>query len=338
MPLSDFLQPVQTGKRRVRPPSRYNKENISAPINERAICLNSKGFNVPAYKTDQYKNSFFVCTVIQWNYLGYVDGEESLQKFEEDLRIESSLIFSTMALHTRDCASKAKKLRYTGEGTLHWSSNAGDVHIPFMGIPFLLHAVTLKECMYGVDHHKEKDNPPEAYGDHSDYGKSKKKRFYIQPSVKRGCRAVLRIREAKIFSDYKLPNTDGLKAYQVKSLKKDTLNRLRTDISNGTATSISRYYIHCPAPDAHNHALDSLANLCAQPVHPDVVEKIHDLVARGIDNVREVKAHLREYIRNVMFRDKPLPDQANQGFYPTNKNIRNHINRATIQHKHSTKD
>ncbi|ESO97765.1 hypothetical protein LOTGIDRAFT_152862 [Lottia gigantea] len=268
-------------------------------------------------------------------YEGYVDGERNLKKFEEDLRIETNQKFSTCSRHTRDGPSLAKKPRYKGEGKLHWSSEIGGIHIPFSGTPFRLHSVYYKECMFGTDHRKPKEKPPEPeVTDPSGNKKTPKKRVRLQPSLKRGCQAYLRIREIKMFPEYKLPaDIEGMKGWQVKKLKKECLERLRADMEKGLPLSMSRYYITCPVAEAHNHPLDSMANAFAQPVHPSIIAKIQELVPQGIDTVRDVKVHLREYVRNTVCKHGPQPSESNQGYFPTNKNIRNHINIALSQQK-----
>ena len=45
--------------------SDFNTINIVS----RSVCNNSRGFTIPSCKTDQYKNSFFVKTTLDWNHL-----------------------------------------------------------------------------------------------------------------------------------------------------------------------------------------------------------------------------------------------------------------------------
>ena len=44
--------------------SDFNTINIVS----RSVCNNSRGFTVPSCKSDQYKNSFFVKTTLDWNH------------------------------------------------------------------------------------------------------------------------------------------------------------------------------------------------------------------------------------------------------------------------------
>ena len=47
---------------------------------------------------------------------GYIDGVENLEKFENDLRMETNQKFSTIVSHSRASHSIAKKQRYSEEG------------------------------------------------------------------------------------------------------------------------------------------------------------------------------------------------------------------------------
>ena len=58
---------------------------------------------------------------------------------------------------------------------------------------------------------------------------------------------------------------------------------------------------------------------------PRIAAKIHYLVGRGIINVNEMRHHLREYLTNDLFRGQELPPTSNRRFWPSRKDLRNHI-------------
>ena len=162
----------------------------------------------------------------------------------------------------------------------------------------------------------------------------------LQPTLKKDCPACLKIRKIKIFPDYRITETIDMNNWKRTKLKKETLDGLRDDIQTGKARSVDRFYLLVPTKEAHkHHDLNSVANAVIQPVHKDVLAKIHDLVNQGIDSVREVKHILRDYVANVIFKDniKKL-DYANQGYFPIDKNIRNHIDRAKMLNQFSKID
>ena len=62
----DYLKPRKPG-RNIRAKT-YSDHTVSNIVT-RSVCNNTKGFTIPPSKTDQYKNSFFVRTVLDWNHL-----------------------------------------------------------------------------------------------------------------------------------------------------------------------------------------------------------------------------------------------------------------------------
>jgi len=62
----DFLTP-RPPKRRIKPTS--EKHFVTCNIIENQANNNSKSFKYVHSKSDQYKNSFFPATIIQWNHL-----------------------------------------------------------------------------------------------------------------------------------------------------------------------------------------------------------------------------------------------------------------------------
>jgi hypothetical protein len=67
LPTDQFLKPQRTNKRRVQP--RKFSDCVTTNIIERQACNNSVCFIVPQAKTEQFKNSFFVRTMAEWNNL-----------------------------------------------------------------------------------------------------------------------------------------------------------------------------------------------------------------------------------------------------------------------------
>jgi len=67
LPAGDFLTRTSTERRRVRPTTYdgYESQNIL----QRQANNNSRCYKVPPSKTDQFRNSFFVRTVVEWNNL-----------------------------------------------------------------------------------------------------------------------------------------------------------------------------------------------------------------------------------------------------------------------------
>jgi len=67
MPPDHFFQPKPAHKRQIK--SRTYADCVTSNIVDRSASNNSKSFIVPHCNTDQYKHSFFVQTVLDWNQL-----------------------------------------------------------------------------------------------------------------------------------------------------------------------------------------------------------------------------------------------------------------------------
>ena len=67
LPPETFLTPMDKGKRKIIPKKFEGCEYKN--IVTKYTSANSRGYKVPDAKTEQYKSSFFVRTVADWNQL-----------------------------------------------------------------------------------------------------------------------------------------------------------------------------------------------------------------------------------------------------------------------------
>ena len=67
MPSSQFFTPKNTSKRQIKAKKFDNCE--SSNIVNRSATHNSRPFVIPRSPTDQFRHSFFVQTVLEWNHL-----------------------------------------------------------------------------------------------------------------------------------------------------------------------------------------------------------------------------------------------------------------------------
>ena len=67
LPSKDFLTPFNANKRKIIPKSfpGYQTKNVV----EKYAYNNTRGYIIPEARTEQYKSSFFVRTVAEWNEL-----------------------------------------------------------------------------------------------------------------------------------------------------------------------------------------------------------------------------------------------------------------------------
>ena len=69
-----------------------------------------------------------------------------------------------------------------------------------------------------------------------------------------------------------------------------------------------------------------------------VAQKIQYLVGNGILSVNEMRRHLREYLANDLFCGQELPPTYNRRYFPTKKDIHNHMYRTMVQNRFSKCD
>ena len=84
----NYLTPVSASRRRIRPTKYEDFEATN--IIDRHEVRNTRSFQLPAYNTKQYQNSFFVRTVVDWNHL-----EENIVKAGSASAFTSALSRST---------------------------------------------------------------------------------------------------------------------------------------------------------------------------------------------------------------------------------------------------
>ena len=87
IPPQNYLTPVSASRRRIRPTKYEDFEATN--IIDRHEVRNTRGFQLPAYNTNQYQNSF-VRTVVDWNHL-----EENIVKAGSASAFTSALSRST---------------------------------------------------------------------------------------------------------------------------------------------------------------------------------------------------------------------------------------------------
>ena len=75
LPPHSFLTPVATTRRRIKP-TRYEGYKTTN-IQERQTVNHSRGYIVPSAGTEQYRNSFFVRTTMEWSHLSEVTVKSS---------------------------------------------------------------------------------------------------------------------------------------------------------------------------------------------------------------------------------------------------------------------
>ena len=76
----------------------------------------------------------------------------------------------------------------------------------------------------------------------------------------------------------------------------------------------------------------------SQQVDRRIVKKIYEFVGDGIRSVKEMQRILNLYVKNELFHGETVPPPEIRRFFPLDRDIRNHMYRATVKLKLSKID
>uniref|UniRef100_A0A8W8IS37 SWIM-type domain-containing protein n=1 Tax=Magallana gigas TaxID=29159 RepID=A0A8W8IS37_MAGGI len=124
-------------------------------------------------------------------------------------------------------------------------------------------------------------------------------------------------------------------AWRRKQLSKLLRQRLSEE---GPLVKNLEIHITLPDPGDHrNHLTGEISGL-SQPLDEAVISKIHGLVHAGVRSIDEMKRHLRLFVQEHIQTEDTIISELNRRYYPTNKDIRNHMYRALRFCQFSTED
>ena len=199
---------------------------------------------------------------------------------------------------------------------IFWSHTIEGERVSFDGIPFTVAAIHKLHCQFGNHYYKE--HP------------SKSSRIKLQGTRKIGCPAHIHIHKLHLYPTFTASNdvVAGLGSRKLKELRAKKLGELREALTKNSKIDFqTKYFILLPEQKAHEnfHPFNDGA-LFTEKVHPKVIQKIHDLVADGITAVQEVKKAVRHYVIHILAPETEIiPDEANRSYFPTTKDIQNHV-------------
>ncbi|CAB4003007.1 calcium-responsive transcription factor-like [Paramuricea clavata] len=260
------------------------------------------------------------CERIGDSYRGYVHTETEL-----DVLLSMHKENTHSSWGTRQSPSSQKpSVRFM------WKSQ----YVPYDGVPFLNSGrrATVMECQYGP---RRKGNKVKV--EYNENGKPVKRAH--RPT----CPARIYIKRVRKFPEYKVDKsyegTPGLRLAQERAL---TALRVACLDSRGE----ERFYIQFPLETAHEYhheddemiphqalsLLPTQVNLGSSRLDPRVVEKINELVARGVTDIYQVKHGVISFIEKDLFLgvDEPTPARHNKSFFPTITDLQNHIYQAML--------
>ncbi|NXG48315.1 CARTF factor, partial [Psilopogon haemacephalus] len=264
------------------------------------------------------------CEKIGDSYRGYCVSETEL---------ESVLMLHKQQTHsvwgTRQSPSPAKPAT-----RLMWKSQ----YVPYDGIPFVnagSRAIVM-ECQYG----------PRRKGFQSK--KAVEQDTSSGHLYKATCPARIYIKKVQKFPEYRVPTDPKIDKKIIRMEQEKAFNMLKKNLID--AGGILRWYVQLPTQKAHQyHEMETSClpsspshfsmplpeeeaevlrdENCALPsrLHPQVAEKIRELVSQGIEQVYAVRKQLRKYVERELFKPDEVPERHNLSFFPTVNDIKNHI-------------
>ncbi|NXD21696.1 CARTF factor, partial [Spelaeornis formosus] len=264
------------------------------------------------------------CERIGDSYRGYCVSEAELESVLMLHKQQTQSVWGT-----RQSPSPAKPAT-----RLMWKSQ----YVPYDGIPFVnagSRAIVM-ECQYGP---RRKGFQPKKAGEQE----SSSGQLY-----KATCPARIYIKKVQKFPEYRVPTDPKIDKKIIRMEQEKAFNMLKKNLID--AGGVLRWYIQLPTQQAHQY--HEMETSCLPPspshlslsspeeeeevirdenstlpsrLHPQVADKIRELVSQGIEQVYAVRKQLRKYVERELFTPDEVPERHNLSFFPTVNDIKNHI-------------
>ncbi|XP_063256369.1 calcium-responsive transcription factor isoform X2 [Prinia subflava] len=264
------------------------------------------------------------CERIGDSYRGYCVSEAELEGVLTLHKQQTQSVWGT-----RQSPSPAKPAT-----RLMWKSQ----YVPYDGIPFVnagSRAIVM-ECQYGP---RRKGFQPKKAGEQE----STSGQLY-----KATCPARIYIKKVQKFPEYRVPTDPKIDKKIIRMEQEKAFNMLKKNLID--AGGVLRWYVQLPTEQAHQYHETETSCLPPSPshlsmsspeeeeevtrdenstlpsrLHPQVADKIRELVSQGIEQVYAVRKQLRKYVERELFTPDEVPERHNLSFFPTVNDIKNHI-------------
>ncbi|WAR16479.1 CARTF-like protein [Mya arenaria] len=209
-----------------------------------------------------------------------------------------------------------------------WREHSCDSNpISYDGVPFIIVGKQRRECFHVPDRNrgKKKKNEDRKKVDHPYEEKGRK---LVQPSHKRNCPAFIMLRYIVRFPVYKIHSDSN---YQ----RRTQIDRLKIDLQN-KVMPVLEHRVYCSTPESAEHKYHVRGEFGStfQPLDKVIINRIKALVAEGIRSVSEMKRHLRIFAKQNF----PGVSELSNRYFPSNKDIRNHMSATLRLDKYSDED
>ena len=173
------------------------------------------------------------------------------------------------------------------------------------------------DCQYGQQYYKPRT--------------TLNKRVRLQGTRKMGCKAHIIQRQYILYPEFAIPSSCSYESMRQERLaKEEKLHQLRDHLnSQKPVKTKSVYYVSLPTEEAHHSTHPTRgANMMAQRVNPHIAARISELVGEGMTDPYEVSKALKHYVTTVLCASSNNPDPDDRAYYPTIRDLRNHIYKA----------
>lgn len=212
-----------------------------------------------------------------------------------------------------------------------------DPAIPYDGAPFLILGKKILECHQGPNRdRKTNEKKFQQCKKNSDHTYKVSQRNYVQPSKKKGCPAKIKIRHVLKFPGYQLAENQNSKY-----IRNQVAAKLKEDLKykNHDVLSEHRFYVSFPENDEHCNHLKGEASCILQPMDRRLSEYIKKIVMEhGVTSTLKMKLLLEVHLKEFIFKDTPLPPKYNKRFWPSLKDIYNHMGSQLLKLRDSCID
>nr|XP_006130566.1 calcium-responsive transcription factor isoform X1 [Pelodiscus sinensis] len=263
------------------------------------------------------------CEKIGDSYRGYCVSETELESVLTLHKQQTQSVWGT-----RQSPSPAKPAT-----RLMWKSQ----YVPYDGIPFVnagSRAIVM-ECQYGP---RRKGFQPK---------KTSEMENAACQLYKATCPARIYIKKVQKFPEYRVPTDPKIDKKIIRMEQEKAFNMLKKNLID--AGGVLRWYVQLPTQQAHQyHEMETCLppspsafpisspeeeedvlrdENCTLPsrLHPQVADKIRELVTQGIEQVYAVRKQLRKFVERELFKPDEVPERHNLSFFPTVNDIKNHI-------------
>ncbi|XP_010189186.1 PREDICTED: calcium-responsive transcription factor-like, partial [Mesitornis unicolor] len=156
------------------------------------------------------------------------------------------------------------------------------------------------------------------------------------------------IKKVQKFLEYRVPTDPKIDKKIIRMEQEKAFNMLKKNLID--AGGVLRWYVQLPTQQAHQYHEMETSCLPSSPshfsvsspekeeevvrdenctlpsrLHPQVADKIRELVSQGIAQVYAVRKQLRKYVERELFKPDEVPERHNLSFFPTVNDIKNHI-------------